>query len=232
MEKNFTKYYKKFNPAENEEIQLVIRESVTAHFYKFFVGIFLLVLPFFLMFYLVSQGPIGVSIFVALLLISVIYMIREYYIWTNTIFLVTNQRIIDIEQNGLLHRTVSEIGHMKIQDISYQSKGLMQLVCGTGTIQIKTSVPDLSLAMFHVPKVKDYCAFINESVAVHQVGRRDLNMAEKMENFDDFLNQDELEKYSELNLKDLIAEYVDVYSRNRLKKLLYDEIHREEGENS
>lgn len=228
MKKDLTKYYKKFNPSEDEEILLVINEAVSAHFAKIIIGLVLLVVPFFFMFYLTSQGPIGVSVFSALVIISIIFMSREYYIWSNTIFLITNQRIIDINQNGLLHRTVSEIGHAKIQDISYQSRGLMQLMLGTGTIKIKTSVPDLSLAMFNVPQVKNYCALINEAASSHQESHVGQTSAMKKENFDDFLNQEELEKYDDLNLKELIEEYVSAYSRNRLKKLLYDEIHQKD----
>jgi uncharacterized membrane protein YdbT with pleckstrin-like domain len=229
MPKDYSKYYKKFSPTEDEEIVLVIKESLSAHFSKIIIALVLLLLPFFFMFYLISQGPIGVSIFAGLIILSAIYMIREFYIWSNTVFIITTQRIIDVEQNGLLHRTVSEIAHAKIQDISYQSKGLMQMIGGTGTIQVRTSVPDLKLAMFNVPNVKLHCSLINESVAEHhQRMGVEVNSQQKLENFEDFLDQDELEKYSEMNLKDLVEEYVSIYSRNRLKKTLYDQIHKDD----
>jgi uncharacterized membrane protein YdbT with pleckstrin-like domain len=55
------------------------------------------------------------------------------------VFLVTDQRVIDIDQKGFFHRVVSETTHRKIQDISYSVRGLWATLLGFGTVSIQTA---------------------------------------------------------------------------------------------
>lgn len=62
-----------------------------------------------------------------------------WYGWWNTIVILTNERILLIDQRGLLSRTVSEVPVAKIQDVSFKTKGLFQTLLNYGAVAVKTA---------------------------------------------------------------------------------------------
>jgi uncharacterized membrane protein YdbT with pleckstrin-like domain len=62
-----------------------------------------------------------------------------WYGWWNTIVILTNERILLIDQRGLLSRTVSEVPVPKIQDVSFTTKGLFQTLLNYGAVAVKTA---------------------------------------------------------------------------------------------
>jgi len=222
-----SRYYKMIRLSEDEEIIEIIKQSLVSIWYKFLVGIIFILLPFFLMFYLISQGPVGSSVFVAMIALAIFYCYREWYLWSRNAVIVTNLRVIDIDQNGLFHRGVSEVTHQKIQDISYQSQGVMRTIFGIGHILIKTSVPDLKLGIYNVSSIQDVCARLSKTV---EEGGGDSivinNNSGRPASRTNIDSEEDDENYDEYELKDLIEHYIESYSRAELKKLLYKEIEK------
>ena len=72
--------------------------------------------------------------------------------WYFTVYIVTDQRFIQISQKGLWNRSVVDIGINKIQTVSYQVKGLEQSLLGFGTIVIQTYVGELVIHHVHHPR--------------------------------------------------------------------------------
>ena len=62
-----------------------------------------------------------------------------WYSWWNTIVILTNERILLIDQRGALSRTVSEVPVAKIQDVSFKTKGLFQTLLNYGAVAVKTA---------------------------------------------------------------------------------------------
>ncbi|MBI4132517.1 MAG: PH domain-containing protein [Candidatus Sungbacteria bacterium] len=60
----------------------------------------------------------------------------EYYL---DVWIITNQRIIDIEQEGLFRRTISEISMERIQNITIEIPGLIATLLKFGNIKIETA---------------------------------------------------------------------------------------------
>jgi len=54
-------------------------------------------------------------------------------------WILTNERIIDIEQRGLFRREISEFKLDKIQDVSTDVKGVIQTLFGYGDVQVETA---------------------------------------------------------------------------------------------
>ena len=52
---------------------------------------------------------------------------------------VTSDRIVDIDQNGLFRRTVDELDCKMIQDVSATKHGLLQTLFNFGTVEIQTA---------------------------------------------------------------------------------------------
>lgn len=224
-------YYKKITLVEDEEIQFVIVQHPLAKAHLMIVGLVLLFLPFFLMFTLFERGSWGVTVFVSLVIIAIIFLLREYYMWKYNCFVVTNKKIVDIDQKGLFHKVVSEVPYAKVLDISYQSKGVMQSLLGIGDITITTSIPQVSLFIRHVPDVKLKVADMVTLVDTQEAhSSRGLTQDQKIAVLDEVMN-DESSQYEQYSLKELVEEYTDVYSVTQLKKLLIEKLsHTDKGE--
>src|SRR5579884_4311535 len=63
--------------------------------------------------------------------------------WHFSVFIVTDQRFIQITQKGLFHRAVADLGLAQIQSVNYEVSGLQETLLGFGTIKMQTYVGDL-----------------------------------------------------------------------------------------
>ncbi len=71
--------------------------------------------------------------------------------WYFSVFIITNQRFIQIKQKGFFNRSVVDLGLDKIQSVSYQVAGMQETLLGFGTIMIQTVVGGLELEHIHHP---------------------------------------------------------------------------------
>lgn len=71
--------------------------------------------------------------------------------WFYSVFIVTDQRLIQITQKGLFHRTVVDLTLSQIQMVNYQVAGLQETLLGFGTIMMQTYVGDLIIHDVHHP---------------------------------------------------------------------------------
>ncbi len=71
--------------------------------------------------------------------------------WYYSVFIVTDQRLIQITQKGLFHKTVVDLTLNQIQMVNYQVAGLQETLLGFGTIMMQTYVGDLVIHDVHHP---------------------------------------------------------------------------------
>ncbi len=121
-----------------------------------------IVAPFFLLFPLFQQGMIGVVIFIALLGSGLLFGWRRYFVWQHTVFVITDQRVVDVEQRGFFDRTYSEIGHNDIQDVTFRVKGILPTIFRYGTLSVKTAGTAADLEMRRVRYPAKFHDLIND----------------------------------------------------------------------
>ncbi len=227
-------FAKKISLREDEEIILVLHHHPITFWKQILLTAFLILLAFFLMFFLLSLGPIGVALFLALLLTGVSYGLREFYIWYFNVFIITNQRIFDLDQKGFFNKTVSELSLEKILDICYSVQGFWQTILKLGTIKIQAASVKLMIKnVRQVVQVNQLLADLireqtGKQIEVKKV--KQLNAKEKEQLTEDFLKQDELAEYEDYNLQELIEDYKETFGDLKLKKLLVDELEKYEKE--
>lgn len=85
-------------------------------------------------------------LFVILIMLASLYylflLIVLYGFWIDyylDMFLVTNKRVVDIEQDGLFSRTVAEQSIDRIQDVTSEIKGFFPSILRYGNIYIQTA---------------------------------------------------------------------------------------------
>lgn len=71
--------------------------------------------------------------------------------WFFSVFIVTDQRLIQITQKGLFNRSVIDMRLNQIQMVNYQIAGLQETLLGFGTIMMQTFVGDLVIHEIHHP---------------------------------------------------------------------------------
>lgn len=118
----------------HEEILMIVRESFIPHGGKFFLLGLVFLVPFFFLFPLFKEGIIGIVIFVLLVSTGIILFWRAYHSWALTVLVVTDRRVIDVEQKGFFDRVVTEAVFSQIDEVSYRMKGLFSTIFRYGTI--------------------------------------------------------------------------------------------------
>lgn len=91
-------------------------------------------------------------LFSIMMMIGVLGMAYTHTMWYFSIYIVTNQRIRQINQKGLFKKSVVDLGLDKIQSISYGTSGIIGGILNYGTILIQTGVGDLVISMVPNPE--------------------------------------------------------------------------------
>ncbi len=95
-------------------------------------------------------GGLGIGIIVGLIIFF------PYWLgWHFSVFIVTDQRFIQISQKGFFHRSVADLSLAQIQSVNYQVSGIQETLLGFGTINMKTYVGELDIKdVSHPAKVQ------------------------------------------------------------------------------
>lgn len=155
---------------EDEEVILLFKQNAWV-FAK--MGLYILLAANLLVFAFILLGAGG--IFSYLLLIFVLgagFLVGlKWYLWANSIYLLTNQRIIEMNQESLFHRVISEIDLDLVQDISSEVKGPIQVFLNFGTIHIKTGTTEAGLDLKNISDPYDV---EQEIMKAHNLNKNDI----------------------------------------------------------
>lgn len=88
---------------------------------------------------------------VASFVLAAVLMLPSWITWFYSVFIVTDQRFIQITQKGLWKRSVVDIGLSQIQMVNYEVSGFQETLLGFGTIMMQTFVGDLVIHDVHHP---------------------------------------------------------------------------------
>lgn len=87
--------------------------------------------------YLGASGYSSVAIVVGLVL-SIGIALYDWFKWWNGMYILTTERIIDVDQRNPFHRVVGELPIENIQDAAYEVKGLMATLLNYGNVVVQT----------------------------------------------------------------------------------------------
>ena len=84
-------------------------------------------------------------------LLGLLVFAPSWISWFYSVFIVTDQRLIQITQKGLFNRSVVDLSLNQIQMVNYQIGGFQETLLGFGTIMMQTYVGDLVIHNVHHP---------------------------------------------------------------------------------
>lgn len=91
------------------------------------------------------DGDFNILFMFFYLLWLVVLWIILFYIWTDyylDVWIITNERIIDVEQKGFFNREVASLHLDRIQDITITTSGFVATMFGYGNIHVQTAGAD------------------------------------------------------------------------------------------
>lgn len=135
---------------EGEELVRLVRRHPVVLVPPLGLGIFLVLTDFFLMAWWFRHGWWGVGLWLFILILSAWWIFRTVYIWSLNVMVLTNQRVIDINQRGVFDRRVAEAPYDKIQDVRYTIRGMWQTLLSFGVIVLQTAGSTTNLELTNV----------------------------------------------------------------------------------
>ncbi|MBU1092387.1 PH domain-containing protein [Patescibacteria group bacterium] len=152
-----TQFKKEFSTQKpDEKIILILRKHWFILAWPFFKGVVLILLILFMPLF----GKLGFYIFNSAFLTFVYlawmifwgnYIVYEYLNWYRDRFIITTQRVVNIDQKSMFRRRVSEIELDHIQDISHEINGVSATSFKFGNV-ILSSTGDDNIELRDIPQ--------------------------------------------------------------------------------
>ncbi len=170
--------YEKIEMEESEKILAVVRKHWFVIVIELFFSFFMIIFPFFLFFLfqiinskvtepivLDSLSPALTYFFLIWLLLSVL---TAYTIWTHyflDLWVITDRRIIVIDQIHFFNRKVSSFRLERLQDIKVTIKGIIPTLLNFGTITAQTaSSAESNFSSKGLPNPRELQAMIQKAM--------------------------------------------------------------------
>lgn len=134
----------------NEEVVFLVRRHwslIAKQILRLAIAHIILIAVYAFLFYVLQwelpqEGALyilGVIIISAYLLGAWLLYLHEFVDYHLDIWILTDRRILNIEQAGLFNRTISELDIGKIQDVTAETKGKVQTFLNYGNVHIQTA---------------------------------------------------------------------------------------------
>ncbi|MDD4271346.1 MAG: PH domain-containing protein [Patescibacteria group bacterium] len=144
-----------------EKIIKIIRKDGFVFFSKFILVLLLTGLPALVGFIMLNIYPnwlngeisypliaLAVSGYVLFIWLFLFFSFIDYYL---DVWLITNERIIDIRQEGFFSRVVSELKLFQIQDVTSELKGALKFIFKYGDVYVQTAAETQRFMFRQIP---------------------------------------------------------------------------------
>lgn len=132
---------------DDEQVLLLMRKHPVTNLWWITLTAMLFGVPLFWgEFPLISSvsGTVGLSLTVFWYLGLVFFAIQNMLLWFYNVYIVTDERVIDVDFFGLLYKNVNATQIRKIQDVNYSQVGMLSSFFNYGSVVIETSAEQRS----------------------------------------------------------------------------------------
>jgi uncharacterized membrane protein YdbT with pleckstrin-like domain len=162
----------KFETQEKEEkIVLLLRRHWITNAGWILTGILMIFAPAIcrvvpLIAFLPDRFKIIVLVIWYLLVLAFIF--ENFLIWFFNVYIITDERIVDVDFYSLAYRRISDAQIERIQDITYRTGGFLKSVFDYGDIFIQTAGGKAELEFESVPKPDKVVRVLNQLIVQEQ----------------------------------------------------------------
>jgi membrane protein YdbS with pleckstrin-like domain len=155
-----------FETQEDEEsIILFLRQHPIVTVPWIFLSIFMLTLPSVFIFfppYVNLPGHYQIIVNLGWYLFVVGYALSRFMSWFFNIYIVTDERVVDVDFDNILFRKVSTAKIDEIQDVNITSSGALETFFGYGNVFIQTAAEVSEFNFLKVPKPDQVGKILNQ----------------------------------------------------------------------
>lgn len=98
-----------------------------------------------------TAGMVRFGLLAIYTLVLAFFVARDVYAFFNSVSILSDQRIINVDQRGFFNRHITEAELAKIQDVSSDIKGILHTLFGFGDVTIRTA----SNSILTLPNIAD-----------------------------------------------------------------------------
>lgn len=157
---------------ENEEVILFLRQHIIVNVPWVVIALLFLVAPTILFPMILTNLKLPFVIPVGYIIVATLFwylftfgfMLVSFLRWFFNIYIVTNERVVDIDFIHLLYKEFSEARLEKVQDLSYKTGGLFAAFFNFGDVAIQTAGELPNFEFDAVPRPERVIATISELV--------------------------------------------------------------------
>ena len=94
----------------------------------------------------------------------------DYYL---DLWIITNDRIVDIEQHNLFSRSVTELDLFRIQDVTADMHGFFATIFNYGNVLVKTASSNTHIIFYNVSqpnRIREHLIHLSEEDRKYHVG--------------------------------------------------------------
>jgi len=114
------------------------------------------------------RSRVGSIIWIVIVAITLLYAFYHWVVHYFDSFIITDMRIIDIDQTGLFKRSVSETTFDKVQDVTYAIMGVFATSMDYGTVTVQTAGAEAKIELDHVPHPRKIHEVIMEAQKLYK----------------------------------------------------------------
>jgi len=142
------------NQEKKEKIVLLLRRHWSTNIFWCFLTVLMILAPFILIvFPLLSFLPSRFYLIAVIMwyLLTLGITFEKFLSWFFNVFIITDEKVIDVDFFSLVYQEVSQAKIDKIQDVTYKSGGLLRAVFNYGDVFIQTAGKTQQIEFESVP---------------------------------------------------------------------------------
>ena len=150
-----------------EEVLLLLRRHVITNLGWILIVILLFLAPLVLGFFPLLESFPGRFLFITLVtwyLMIAGYGLEQFLSWYFNVYIITDERIIDIDFHNLIYKEIAAAKIENIEDVTFKIGGALRNVLNFGTIYIQTAGEKREFDFEDVPRPEVVSKFINEMI--------------------------------------------------------------------
>lgn len=101
-------------------------------------------------------------------LLTLTFTLEKFISWFFNIFLITDERVVDVDFYSLTYKQISDAGLDKIQDITYRTGGVVGSIINFGDILFQTAGNQPNIEFEKVPRPAQVVSILNELIVQEQ----------------------------------------------------------------
>lgn len=134
-----------------ERVEVLVRTHPMRFLWPGFKTVLILLVPIALFLFWGANLYSGILILIFIIW-GLFEIVEEWYEYSNDICLITNKRVISIEQEGFFKREIAEAELDKIQEVEYATKGFLETAFNFGDIHLQTASAHSKIVLKDVPR--------------------------------------------------------------------------------